>query len=95
MYDKKPSDEEVHGKPVDMGCQLTPSFAIVAVRRNTGDVPLYAQQQNAHAQEDGADSEVDADGFSALRGAIRNEEAGDHERARGAREEGGTEIEEP
>ena len=39
----------------------------------TGDVPLDAQQQRAHAQEDGADNEVDAEEFSALRGAIRNE----------------------
>ena len=58
-------------------------------------MPLYAYQQHAHAQEDGADSEVYAEEFSALRGAVRNEAAGDHQRARGAREERRAEIDEP
>ena len=91
------SRDEVCQKPSDMGCQFACWRAIVAVCecRNAGDVPLYAYQQDAHAQEDGADSEVDAEELSALRGAIRGEEAGDHERARGAREERRAEIEEP
>ena len=80
-----------------MDCQFARWLAIVAVRqcRNTGDVPLFAKQQHAHAQEGDADSEVDVEEFSALRGSIRNREAGDDERARGAREECRAEIEKP
>jgi hypothetical protein len=36
-------------------------------------VPLYAQKQDTHAQEDGADSDVDAKHCSALRSAIPDE----------------------
>jgi hypothetical protein len=53
--------------------------------RNAGDVPPYAQEHDAQAQEDGADREVDAEELSAPRGAIRNEEAEDNEQARGTR----------
>ena len=61
--EKGASREEVRQKPADMGCQFLRCLATVAVRqcRNPGGVPLYAQQQDAHAQEDGADSEVDAE----------------------------------
>ncbi|WP_295881885.1 hypothetical protein [uncultured Thiohalocapsa sp.] len=41
--------------------------------RNPGDVPLYPCEQDADAQEDGADSQVDAEVFIRLRGPTRNE----------------------
>jgi hypothetical protein len=95
--EKGASSEEIRQKPVEVDCQLLRCLGIVPVRqrRNTGDVPLYAQEHDTHAQEDGAHGEVDAEEFSAPRGAIRYEEAGDDERARGAREERRAAIDDP
>ena len=94
---KAPPTRRYGQKPVEVGCQVLRSLASVSTRQcgNACDVPPYAEEQDAHAQEDGADSEVDAEEFSALRGAIRNEAAGDDEHARGAREERCAEIDEP
>jgi hypothetical protein len=94
--EKDASSEEICQKPVDMGHQFPRCFAIVATRhcRNTGDVPLYAVKHDAQAQEYGAHREVDAEKFSALGRAIRNEEAGDHERTRNGGEAACAEIEE-
>jgi hypothetical protein len=79
-----------------MGCQVPRYLAILAERQcpDTGDVPLDAQKQDAHAQEASPDSDVDTEHLRALRGAPLNEEACDHERTRGDREKRCAQIEE-
>lgn len=76
-------------------CAVSAESPVRRQCRNTADVPPYAREQDTHAQEERADSEVDAEEFIALRGGIRNEDAGDDEHARGAREERRAEIDEP
>jgi hypothetical protein len=96
--EKGASSEEVRQQPAEMGCQRLGCLGVVPVHclcRDTGDVPLYSCQQDTDPQEDGANREVDAEGFSALRGAIRNEQARDDEHARGTRKERRAQIDNP
>ena len=95
--DQGASCHKVGHEPVDVHRQVPRRVAIVSAHRcgNGRDVPLDAEEHEAHAHEDGTDDEADAEDPGALRGALRDEEAGGHERARSRREEGRAAIDQP
>lgn len=80
-----------------MGCEFARCLAGMAAPdcRNTGEVPPNSEKNNAQAQEDGADGEVDTEYSTAMRAPIGNEETCDDERALGHREQGRAGIDKP
>jgi hypothetical protein len=63
--------------------------------RKGRDLPLDAEEHEAHADEDGADDEADGEEPGALRRAARDEEARGHEQARGGREGSAEGVDKP